>query len=94
MERSNVNDPLSVKDVCNNKCFPFAHAAKVGKTSLIMSLVSEEFPDEVCIYRKSHDRVVKIILAALSFHSYLVQIFKGWTVNPVDLSHCYLVVSK
>lgn len=25
-----------------------APAAKVGKTSLIMSLVSEEFPDEVC----------------------------------------------
>uniref|UniRef100_A0A8C4IUC9 Ras homolog family member T1a n=1 Tax=Dicentrarchus labrax TaxID=13489 RepID=A0A8C4IUC9_DICLA len=31
----------------NTKCFSFAHTAKVGKTSLIMSLVSEEFPDEV-----------------------------------------------
>lgn len=28
-------------------CFDFVSAAKVGKTSLIMSLVSEEFPDEV-----------------------------------------------
>uniref|UniRef100_A0A673ACK3 Mitochondrial Rho GTPase n=1 Tax=Sphaeramia orbicularis TaxID=375764 RepID=A0A673ACK3_9TELE len=31
----------------NNKYFSCTHAAKVGKTSLIMSLVSEEFPDEV-----------------------------------------------
>lgn len=29
--------------------FSFVSAAKVGKTSLIMSLVSEEFPDEVCM---------------------------------------------
>lgn len=28
--------------------FSCVHTAKVGKTSLIMSLVSEEFPDEVC----------------------------------------------
>lgn len=31
----------------NKKCLFFALTAKVGKTSLIMSLVSEEFPDEV-----------------------------------------------
>lgn len=29
--------------------FSFFSTAKVGKTSLIMSLVSEEFPDEVCM---------------------------------------------
>ncbi len=44
---------------CNDKCFPFAHAAKVGKTSLIMSLVSEEFPDEVSVNKKSDDECVK-----------------------------------
>lgn len=33
----------------------FASAAKVGKTSLIMSLVSEEFPDEVCTSNQSDD---------------------------------------
>lgn len=33
----------------NVHIFSFVAAAKVGKTSLIMSLVSEEFPDEVCM---------------------------------------------
>lgn len=43
--------------VCIKKknVFSFAHTAKVGKTSLIMSLVSEEFPDEVCIGSQSDD---------------------------------------
>lgn len=38
----------------------FASAAKVGKTSLIMSLVSEEFPDEVCTHSQS-DVVVLVL---------------------------------
>lgn len=32
----------------------FLSAAKVGKTSLIMSLVSEEFPDEVTPHLSQH----------------------------------------
>lgn len=36
--------------------FSFVSAAKVGKTSLIMSLVSEEFPDEVCMSAHSAGR--------------------------------------
>lgn len=37
-----------------NLYFSFVFAAKVGKTSLIMSLVSEEFPDEVCMSCQSY----------------------------------------
>lgn len=40
-----------------DKIFFYVFAAKVGKTSLIMSLVSEEFPDEVRMSGQS-DEVV------------------------------------
>lgn len=59
VERSQINDTLSVKEACGSKIviinvLSFAHAAKVGKTSLIMSLVSEEFPDEVSSNTLTH----------------------------------------
>lgn len=41
---------------CNVRIKCCVSAAKVGKTSLIMSLVSEEFPDEVCTKSQSDGR--------------------------------------
>lgn len=54
--------------------------AKVGKTSLIMSLVGEEFPEEVCA------------ITAVSGWMFISRKIRGWksgvTVVVVKLYHC------
>ena len=52
--------------------FSCLHTAKVGKTSLIMSLVSEEFPDEVCVASQSDGQHIANNVNTLAGHPRII----------------------